>query len=335
MGVTIRDVAEEANVSVATVSRVLNGSDRVRKSTKEKVLRAFRALDYHPNESARNLRTKKTQTIGVLLPNMHGEFFAQVTRGLDRRARQSGHHLLVSNSHTREEEAKPVIRSLLGRVDGLVILWPRLDLDFLEDLVPEGLPVALLNTAPQQSRFRTLAFDNHAGAYAAVQHLANHGHERVAILAGAAQNFDAQQRLAGYRDAVSDFDLEDDPALEIEGDFTQETGRKAVGQLLELSPRPTALFASNDSMALGVLRGMHEAGLQVPDDLALVGFDDIPMAQYAAPSLSTVHAPIQELGERAMSLLIEGGEDEEVPSHQILQTRFIPRDSCGCSSKGK
>lgn len=331
MGPTIQDVAEEADVSVATVSRVLNGSDRVRESTEEEVLQAVRSLDYHPNESARHLRTQKTRTVGVLLPNMHGEFFAQVTRGLDQRALENGHHILVSNSHTRKDEAKFVLQSLLGRVDGLIIMWSRLDLAFLKDLVPEELPVVLLNTPPTEERFQTLAFDNQAGAYAAVEHLADHGHERIAILTGGPRNFDARQRLAGYREAISDLHLEGDSSLELGGDFTRESGRVAVERFLEIRPRPTALFASNDSMALGVLRGMHEAGLHVPDDLALVGFDDIPMARYAIPALSTVHAPVQEMGKRAMSALIEQIEGGEEASHETLQTRHIPRKSCGCS----
>ena len=334
MSATIQDVADRADVSVATVSRVLNGSDRVRESTKEQVLEAARELEYLRNESARNLRTKKTRTVGVLLPNIHGEFFAQVTRGLDREARENGHHLLVSNSHTDEAEAESVIRSLLGRVDGLIILWPRLDVDFLEGLVPERLPLVLLNTAARQSRFHTLSFANRKGAYTAVQHLFEHGHERIAILTGGAQNFDAQERLAGYRTAVDDFDLAASSVLEIEGNFTRESGHAAVDRVLDLDPRPTALFATNDSMALGALRGFHEAGLQVPGDMAVIGFDDIPTARYATPSLSTVHVPTQELGEQAMHHLLDYLRGGDPPAHQTLETGLVPRESCGCSSTG-
>ncbi|MFO8099828.1 MAG: LacI family DNA-binding transcriptional regulator [Salinibacter sp.] len=331
MSVTIQDVADHADVSVATVSRVLNESDRVREETKTKVRAAAQSLGYHPNETARNLRAQQTRMIGVLLPNMHGEFFAQVTRGLDRRARASGHHLLVSNSHTQEDEARSVIRSLLGRVDGLILLWPRLSHDFLGDLVPDDLPVVLLNTDRSGPRFETLAFGNRDGAYAAVEHLAEHGHERIAFLGGGAQNFDARERRRGYRAAVADHDLVADPSLELEGDFTRAAGREAVDELLARSPRPTALFAANDSMALGVLRGLHDAGLEAPDDLALVGFDDIPMAHYVAPSLTTVHAPMQELGERAVERLLALVKGEAAPSHQTLQTRLVRRESCGCT----
>lgn len=334
MSSTIRDVADAADVSVATVSRVLNGSDRVREDTKERVLEAARTLDYLPNETARNLRTQKTRTVGVLLPNMHGEFFAQITRGLDRRATESGYHVLVSNSHTDESDAEAVLRSLLGRVEGLIILWPRLDIDFLEALVPEELPIVLLSTSGGQSRFQTLAFDNRGGAYSAVQHLSEHGHDRVAILTGGPMNFDAQERLAGYRTAVDELDLLADPAYELEGNFTQESGRSAVEELLELDPPPTALFASNDSMAVGALRGFHEAGVQVPDDVAVIGFDDIPSARYATPSLSTISAPTQELGERAMMHLLALSSGEEMPSHQTLGTEFVRRESCGCSVTG-
>ena len=332
MSTTIRDVAEEADVSVATVSRVLNESDNVKASTEERVLKAARALNYHPSETARSLRTQKTRTAGVLLPNMHGEFFAQVTHGLDRRAREEGHHLLVSNSHTDESEAELVIRSLLGRVDGLIILWPRLTVRFLESLVPESLPVVLLNTSAGQSRFKSLSFNNRTGAYAAVQHLAEHGHERVAILTGGPENFDAQERLAGYRAAVDDCGLVADSSLELEGDFTREAGRAMVERFLDLAPRPTALFASNDSMAIGALRGLHDAGLEVPQDVALVGFDDIPTARYVTPPLTTVHAPTQELGERAMDQILKRLDNETPPSHQTLETHLVSRASCGCTS---
>jgi LacI family transcriptional regulator len=332
MSTTIRDVAEQANVSVATVSRVLNESDSVRAETKAQVLDAVEALDYLPNEAARSLRTQKTRTVGVLLPNMHGEFFAQVTRGLDQRASEDGHHVLVSNSHTDETEAESVIQSLLGRVEGLIILWPRLDIEFLETLVPDDLPIVLLSTSVDTARFRTLSFDNRSGTYAAVEHLAEHDHERVAILTGGGDNFDAQERLAGYRDAVADLGLVADPALEIEGDFTQEAGRSAVDRLRDLPAPPTALFASNDSMALGVLRGMHEVGLRVPDDLALIGFDDIPTARYAAPSLTTVRAPALEMGRRAVDTLLKASMSSPLPAHQTLATRLVCRESCGCSA---
>lgn len=332
MSSTIRDVAEEADVSVATVSRVLNESDNVRESTEEQVLKAAQSLDYHPSETARNLRAQKTRTVGVLLPNMHGEFFAQVTHGLDRRARENGHHLLVSNSHTEKSEAESVIRSLLGRVDGLIILWPRLAVQFLESLIPDRLPVVLLNTASGQSRFESFSFDNRTGAYRAVEHLADHGHERVAMLTGGPENFDAQERLAGYRAAVSDLGLVADSSLEIEGDFTRETGHALVETFLDLDPRPTALFTANDSMALGALRGFHEAGLSVPEDVALVGFDDIPTAGYVTPPLTTVHAPTQELGEQAMDHLLARLKDTQPPAHQTLETRLVQRVSCGCSA---
>ena len=332
MSTTIRDVADEADVSVATVSRVLNDSDNVREATEERVLEAAHALDYHPSETARSLRAQKTQTVGVLLPNMHGEFFAQITQGLDRRAREHGHHLLVSNSHTNESEAEAVLQSVRGRVDGLIILWPRLTVHFLESLLPEGLPVVLLNTSAGQSRFESLSFDNRAGAYKAVEHLVEHGHERVAIFTGGSENFDAQERLAGYRAAVDDFGLVGNSSLEMEGDFTRRTGHVLVEKFLSLEPRPTALFASNDSMAIGALRGLREAGIHVPEDVALVGFDDIPTASYVMPSLTTVHAPTQELGGQAMDHLLARLKEETTPSHQTLETRLVPRESCGCSS---
>lgn len=332
MDATIKDVAEEADVSVATVSRVFNDSTKVREMTRRRVLEAARALRYVPNQAARNLIMSRTQTIGVLLPDMHGEFFAQVIRGLDKTARAHDYHLLVSSSHSEEDEARTMVRAMLGRVDGLIIMWPPLDTDFFADLIPEGLPTVLLTASEEPVPFNTLSIDNYGGAQAIVEHLLDHGHERIAILTGPPGNRDARERLEGYRDALRESRAGYDPKFEIPGDFMRETGAQAVPHLLAVDPRPTALFASNDSMAIGALSALREAGARIPDDIAVVGFDDIPSAQYVTPSLSTVHVPIYELGARSAELLLHriGREPEEGERHDVLPTELTLRASCGC-----
>lgn len=332
MSATIKDVAAAADVSAATVSRVLNGSDRVREKTRQRVLDAAHELDYVPNETARSLIRKRTQTIGVLLPDMHGEFFAQVIRGLDQTARTHDYHLLVSSSHSEEDEARTMVRAMLGRVDGLIIMWPSLESSLFADFLPEELPTALLMVSGESTTFPALSIDNEGGARAVVEHLLDHGHERIAILTGPLQNRDAQQRLAGYREALHASDVEYDPALEIPGDFMRETGYQAVSQILALDPPPTALFASNDSMAIGALSALHEANVRVPEEIAVVGFDDIPSAQYMNPPLSTVHVPIYELGTRAVELVIRqmNGALEDEKKDSVLATKLMPRASCGC-----
>lgn len=330
MAATIRQVAKKAGVSVATVSRVLNGSDQVLALTRQRVLEAMEALEYLPNETARILSTGKTNVIGVLLPDLHGEFYAKVSQGIEHTARTEGYHLLVSSSHSNEDEAGTMIRTMLGRVDGLIIMWPRQEAASLTALIPKGLPIVLLNAAADGS-VPTVRFDNQTGAVAMVRHLASHGHRRIAFLKGPAGNFDAVERLAGYREALRAMDLPVDPALELEGNFLRESGYRAVEQLLALDSRPTALFAANDSMAIGALLGLRERGVRVPDDLALAGFDNIPPAQYMIPQLSTVQAPMHLLGERAMHALLDLLCGAGTVPSTTLPTELMLRESCGCS----
>ena len=317
---------------MATVSRVFNESGPVNKTTRQNVLDAAEALHYVPNEAARSLIMRRTQTLGVLLPDMHGEFFAQVIRGLDQTARTHNYHLLVSSSHSNEDEARAMVQAMLGRVDGLVIMWPSLDSRLLAELLPDELPAVLLMTSSASTTLPTLSIDNQGGARAAVEHLLDHGHERIAILTGPPPNRDAKQRLAGYRAAMRESEAGHDPVLEIPGDFMQETGYRAVSQLLAINPPPTAFFASNDSMAIGALSALHEAGVRVPEEMAVVGFDDIPSAQYMNPPLSTVHVPIYALGARAAELLIRraNGKSDDTQEDIVLSTALTPRASCGC-----
>jgi len=335
MSTTVRDVADEAGVSVATVSRVFNDSDRVREATRQRVLDAARALDYVPNEAARTLTTQKTKTIGVLLPDMHGEFFAQVIRGLDHTAQEHGYHLLVSSSHGLEDEIRTMMSALRGRVDGLVVMWPHEHASFLDALTTDAL--LLLNASDEVSGVPALGVDNRGGAFEAVAHLADHGHERIATFTGPPTNFEARQRLSGYRDAVREMGIAHDNELELTGDFRRETGEALVDDLLALSPRPTALFAANDAMAIGALRGLREAGVSVPDDIAVMGFDDIPTARYVTPPLSTMRVPMRELGRRAMQRMLALLRDSTPRSDDMLRfetlaTERVTRSSCGCDA---
>jgi LacI family transcriptional regulator len=341
MAATVDDVAQKADVSVATVSRVFNDSDRVRESTRQRVLDAARALDYVPNETARNLIKQQTKTVGVLLPDMHGEFFAQVIRGLDETAREHDYHLLVSSSHGHEDDIRTVMTTLRGRVDGLVVMWPHADVPFLDDVSDDRsddrpddrLPVLLLNASESGIEAPSLSVDNRGGAFEAVAHLAEHGHERIATFTGPLANVEARQRLSGYRAAVRELGAVADDALELVGDFRRATGEALVDDLLALSPRPTALFAANDAMAIGALRALDRAGASVPSDLAVVGFDDIPTARYVTPPLSTIRVPMRELGRRAMQRMLDvlAGRTEADPAFSdTLDTELVPRASCGC-----
>lgn len=336
MSTTIRDVAREAAVSVATVSRVFNGSKSVRPSTRERVLEAAHVLRYVPNETARSLIRSQTDTLGILLPDMHGEFFAQVMRGMEQAAQAFGYHVLVSSSHSDEQEARLMIRAMRGRVDGLVVMWPRAEVDVLAALVPEGVPVVLLNAPCEKCDVPVIAVDNYGGARAMTEHLLGHGHTRIALITGPEGNYEAAERRRGYRDALAAAGLPRDPSCELPGDFMRATGYRRADDVLALTPRPTALFAANDAMAIGALRRLRERGTSVPGELAVAGFDDIPTAHYMPPGLSTVRVPMRALGERAIDCLLSmvgerGGNGTCTPATQeVLPTTLVPRASCGC-----
>jgi LacI family transcriptional regulator len=330
VAVTIKDVAREARVSVASVSRALNGHSNVTDETRRRILRVAKELRYMPHGAARSLITRRTQTIGALLPDLHGEFFSELIRGVDLAARTRGLHLLVSSSHGDANEAAAALRAMLGRVDGMLVMSPHVDASFLRDNLPAGLPIVLLNTPITGQRYAALNIDNFGGAYAMVRHLVGRGHRRIALIAGPENNFDAAERLRGYRSAMEKF-APKALAQVLRGDFTEESGYRAGQQLLELRQRPQAVFAANDIMAAGCLNALKEAGVRVPQDIALAGFDDIPIAHFVTPPLTTVRVRIADLGARALDRLVAVIDDETAVhnSIQMLDTELVVRQSCG------
>ena len=333
MAVTIKDVARAANVSVASVSRALNGNASVTDDTRKLVLDTARRLRYIPHSGARSLSTRRTDTIGVVLPDLYGEFFSELIRGIDVAARRRGLHLLVSSSHGDAGEAAYALRAMSGRVDGLIVMSPHVDAGFLAENLPGVLPIVLLNTHVTGDQYSSLAVDNYGGAASVVQHLVEIGHRRIMMIAGPENNFEAAERLRGYRETlarlVPAFDPHDVAVLR--GDFSEESGYRAGHQLQALKRLPDAVFAANDMMAIGCLFALGEAGLQVPRDIALVGFDDIPTARFITPPLTTVRVRITDMGSRALESLAFQIENPEGTrnSTQVLQTELVVRRSCG------
>ena len=297
---TIRDVAERADVSVASVSRVLTGAGPVTEATRKKVMEAVEALQYVPHSGARSLSTSKTQTIGVILPDLYGEFFSELIRGMDVGARALGYHLIVSSSHDDAEEASAAIRSMRGRVDGLIVLSPHLDAANLATSLAGRLPILLMNGGAGAGR-PSIVVDNHGGAVQAVEHLIATGRRRIAHISGPTGNLEAEARLAGYLEAMARANL---PTTVVEGAFTQASGHQAAAELADRAERPDAIFAGNDMMAVGAMLALQEAGLAVPDDVALVGFDDVPIASLVRPGLTTLRIRIAETGRSALERLV-------------------------------
>lgn len=327
--VTIKEVARQAGVSVATVSRVVNEKGPVREDTRRRIRGVVERLRYAPHGAARSLITRKTHTLGVLLPDLFGEFFSELIRGIDRAARRRGYHLLVSGSHGDRTETQTMLRAIRGRVDGLIALSPDLDARAFEENLPAGFPVVLLNGDVSKSRCDSIRVDNYGGALAMMRHLIRLGHRRVAFVTGPAGNHDAAERLRGYRDALG---RQAGPrALEFPGDFREEAGYRAAPRILGARPRPTAVFAANDAMAIGLLCAFRERHVRVPEDMALAGFDDIPIARFITPSLTTVRFPIAELGSFATARLLHSlnGGGEPRRREEVLPTTLVVRSSCG------
>jgi LacI family transcriptional regulator len=328
--ITIKDVARRAGVSVATVSRVLNKSGPVSPDAAKRIHEAADALHYVPHGGARSLITAKTSTIGVLLPDLYGGFFSEMIRGIDQTAQQHGYHLLLSGSHNRRAEMEAAMRAMRGRTDGLIAMSPHFDAATLVENLPPTLPVVLLSCEASSDVEHVIAIDNAGGAEAMVRHLIALGHGRIAMVMGEKGHFDTAERLQGYRRALASAGIAPRPEYEAQGDFSETSGYSAVQQLLQLAERPTAIFCANDSMAIGGLAAASELGVRVPGDLTMVGFDDIPLAQYLSPPLTSVHVPVFEMGARAVSRLIAvlKGEPVEEGRSVRLPTRLVVRSSC-------
>ncbi len=329
MGVTIKEVAKEAGVSIATVSRVFNDSGPVNDDTREKIMVVARKLRYTPHGGARSLITAKTNTLGVLLPDLYGEFFSEVIRGVDQAARQAGYQVLLSSSHNEAGEIETAMKAMRGRVDGLIVMYPDIDPRVLTSSLSDSMPVVLLNCDVESDEYVSINIDNYGGAYAMVRHLIDGGHRRIAMIRGAHNNYDAAERLRGYRAAMADGGGEWSASMEREGDFTEASGFTAAEAILRLDPPPTAIFAANDATAIGALSAVRLHGLDVPADMAIAGFDDIPMAGYINPPLTSVHVPINELGGRAITRLIEAvtGRGNGRGRKELLPTTLVIRDS--------
>ncbi|WP_374514212.1 LacI family DNA-binding transcriptional regulator [Brevundimonas sp.] len=324
---TIRDVARRADVSVASVSRVLTGAGAVTDATRKRVMEAVEALQYVPHSGARSLSTSKTNTVGVILPDLFGEYFSELIRGMDLAARALGFHLIVSSSHDDAEEASAAIRSMRGRVDGLIVLSPHLGAANLAASLAGRLPILLMNGGADAGR-PSIVVDNHGGAVAAVEHLISTGRRRIVHVAGPTGNLEAEARLAGYLEAMAAAGL---PTTVVEGAFTKASGHEAGGKIAAMSPRPDAVFAANDNMAIGAMLALQEAGVRVPEDMAIVGFDDVPLAGLVHPGLTTLRINIAEMGRRALERLVShiqsAGAADADAACEVVRPELVVRPS--------
>ncbi|MEZ0068120.1 DNA-binding LacI/PurR family transcriptional regulator [Streptacidiphilus sp. MAP12-20] len=301
------DVARLAGVSHQTVSRVLNDSPHVKEETRERVLQAIRELDYRPNSAARTLVTKRSQTLGVVSfdTTLYGP--ASMLYGIEQAARSAGYFVSIASVRTLDSRSvQEAVERLRGQaVEGVLVIAPQTSAVGALAQVSSQVPVVAVGTGPQ-TRVPAVAVDNEAGARAATRYLLDLGHRTVHHVAGPSSWLDAQARVAGWRSTLAEAGAPEPPVLA--GDWSARSGYEA-GLQLATDPEVTAVFCANDHMALGLLRALHEAGRDIPGDISVAGFDDIPEASYFTPPLTTVRQNFGELGRRGLELLVEQIED--------------------------
>ena len=297
---TIKDVAKAANVSIASASRALNGVGRISPVTKDKILRAARELNYVPHFGARSLIRKKTDIFGVLLPDLYGEFFSELVRGVDTAARASNYQILLSSYHNDAKETKSAIAAMRGRVDGIIVMTPY---EFGEITYSDviGAPIVQISSLNNHGGTPIIAIDNFQGAKIATEHLLKQGYKNIAHLSGPKVNMEAKERLNGYLDAIKNIC----PEKIYEGDFREESGFEIATQLASdvKSGIIDAVFVANDMMAVGLINGLKEKKLKVPDDIGIVGFDNVPIGRYVTPSLTSLGVDMSQLGKKAVEIL--------------------------------
>ncbi|MFN8482407.1 MAG: LacI family DNA-binding transcriptional regulator [Anaerolineae bacterium] len=333
----IEQIAEMAGVSRSTVSRVLNNHPSVRPEVRQRVLRIIEENGYAPRAAARSLASRRTQVIGLLIPRTAGiifsdPFFGSVIQGVAEAAQRRGYFLMLSMM-TADMEPGFYNRILKGgHFDGLIMLSSDIDDPILPLLIKDQMRLVLIGQHPFFHNVASVDVDNREGAYAGVTHLIKLGHRRIACVTGSLQMVAALERRDGYKQALLEAGIPILPELIVNGDFTQESGYTRMRDLLALTTRPTAVFVASDTMAVGALRAIHEAGLDIPDEIAVVGFDDLPAASYANPPLTTVYQPIAQLGAAAVELLIDGFDDPQRRlAKERLPTHLVIRASCGAT----
>jgi LacI family transcriptional regulator, repressor for deo operon, udp, cdd, tsx, nupC, and nupG len=328
--VRIKDVAKLANVSTATVSRVLRNADNVTEETRKRVLEAIEKLNYQPNVLGRYLRRMETETVLVVVPDITNPFFSKVLRGIESVAIQNGYQVLLGDTQNNvrlEEEYLNLLRQ--KQVDGTIFLTARISRELIEEMSRQ-FPVVLACEYFEGAKIPTVSIDNISSARKATEHLIKLGHRRIAHLSGPMNIILSRDRLRGYQQAMMQYELDIDPVLIQEGDFTYELGYNLTLKLLALEKPPTAIFAANDEMAIGAIKAIRKLSLRVPDDIAVVGFDDIKIASIFEPNLTTISQPMFEIGEKAMNLLLQLIEGNELDKRQfVLEDTLIIRDSCG------
>lgn len=327
--ITIKDVAQHAQVSVTTVSHVINGTRFVSEAARERVQQAIAALNYVPSALARSLKSNRTHTVGMMIPNNSNPYFAEIIRGIEDTCFEAGFNVILCNSDDDPHKQAQYVRVLSEKqVDGLIVLSSGGDPELIATLRSAGMPQVVVDREIDDLAADLVEVNHELGGYLATRHLLDLGHRRIACIAGPQALSPARQRVQGYHRALTESGMRVDDKLLRSSDFTSAGGHAAMTSLLKMRQKPSAVFASNDLMAIGAVCAAAEAGLRIPEDVSVVGFDDIALAAYSNPPLTTIAQPKHQTGTLAARLLLERIAQRDKPLHrEILQPTLCLRRS--------
>lgn len=330
---TVYDLAEKAGVSAMTVSRALSGNGYVAKATRARVLAAAEEMGYFPNIAAKGLKRTRTHVLGMLVNELHSPYLAQIVSAVSLATRRHRMDLFIGlTAHDPDDDSPPAIKHMLsGLCDGLLLALPR-SRQLIETVERSGLPAVLLDYSRSGTTLDIVRGDNHDSAKAAVDHLLSLGHRRIAFIAGTSHTGQSPERQRGYLDSLKAAGLAGDPALIVQGGFDQAQAFERTRQLLALSVPPTAVFAASDEMAFGAMDAVRTLGLRVPDDVSIVGYDDIPPSMHTQPGLTTVRQSTTEIAEAAVRLLLQRIDDPAPAAAPVeFASQLVIRGSTGPS----
>jgi LacI family transcriptional regulator len=319
---TIKDIAQEAQVSRATVSLALNGKPGVAPETRRRILEIAKRLSYQPNASAKGLALQKTETLGIIVPDISSPFYAELVRGVEEEASSKGYHLILCTTAGKLSREEVYLR-LLGerRIDGMILVTPREQEEVIRHFREARFPLVIVDRdLPSTDEIIEVVVDNLQGALAAVEHLINLGYREIGFINGLSELQASRDRLRGYQLALQEHGIMLDERWICSGDFQEEGGYRCMQQLLKTVPQLEAVFIASDLMTMGAIRAIRAEGKEVPGDIAVVGFDDIPLSAFFNPPLTTVRQPIARMGALACRLLLQ-----EIRGEEILERKVILR----------
>jgi transcriptional regulator, LacI family len=318
--VTIYDVAREANVSMATVSRVVNGNPNVKPATRKKVLEVIERLGYRPNAVARGLASKRTTTVGVIIPDISNTFFAELARGIEDVATMYKYNIILSNSDQNKEKEFHLLNTMLGKqVDGLIFMSGNVTAEHVEEFKKANIPIVLAGSIEESGTIPSVNIDYEKALYEMTKAFIDRGHKKIAFVSGPLHEpINKLKKLEGYKRALREAGIPFQEEYLIEGDDSYESGLDAAEKILELDERPGAICVSTDEMAIGVIHGLQDQGYQIPDDFEIISADHTRLAYMCRPQLTAVVQPLYDIGAVAMRLLTKYMNKEEVSEHVVV-----------------